>query len=380
MNDIILSVMAFGALAGGLDRLLGNRFGLGTRFEEAFQLLGPIGLSMAGIICLAPLLSRLLSSIVVPLFCVLDLDPGIFGGILAIDMGGYQLAMELALNSQIGRFAGIIVSAIFGCTLVFTIPVGLGTMQEQDRPCFTRGILLGLASMPVGILAGGLVCGLSPLSLLKNTLPILLVCLLLFVGIRRSPGKMAHAFQVLAAFIRQLSTLGLMLGAIQYMTGLPYLQGLAPLSAAMETVCSIAIVMLGSMPLAELLQRMLEIPFAWVGKHTCLNAASTTGLLIGAVSVVPALAMIPRMDDRGKVVNGAFLVCAASTFAAHLGFTVTMEPELVPALLLSKLLGGFLGVVTALIATRNMAPAQLTADVLPLSATKTDCNRERTVL
>ena len=134
------------------------------------------------------------------------------------------------------------------------------------------------------------------------------------------------------------------------------------------------------MPLAELLQRMLKIPFAWVGKHTCLNAASTTGLLIGAVSVVPALAMIPRMDDRGKVVNGAFLVCAASTFAAHLGFTVTMEPELVPALLLSKLLGGFLGVVTALIATRNMAPAQLTADVLPLSATKTDCNPERTVL
>ena len=125
----------------------------------------------------------------------------------------------------------------------------------------------------------------------------------------------------------------------------------------MEVVCSIAIAMLGSMPLAELIQQVLKVPFAWIGKHTGLNAASTTGLLVGVVSVVPALAMIPRMDNRGKVVIGAFLVCGASTFAAHLGFAVAEEPGLIPALLLAKLLGGILGMTLALIVTKKQTCA-----------------------
>ena len=39
MNEIILYCMAFGALIGGIDHILGNRFGYGARFEEAFLLL-----------------------------------------------------------------------------------------------------------------------------------------------------------------------------------------------------------------------------------------------------------------------------------------------------------------------------------------------------
>ena len=35
--------IAFGALVGGIDRLIGNRFGLGERFENGFRLLGSLG-------------------------------------------------------------------------------------------------------------------------------------------------------------------------------------------------------------------------------------------------------------------------------------------------------------------------------------------------
>lgn len=72
-------------------------------------------------------------------------------------------------------------------------------------------------------------------------------------------------------------------------------------------------------------QRLLKRPFAWVGKHTGLNSVSTTGILIGMVSMVPALAMVTRMDKRGNV------VCGSSAFAAHLGFPVSTEPEMVTA-------------------------------------------------
>ena len=62
MNQIIMWIMAVGAVLGGVDRIAGNRFGLGKRFEEGFTLLGPTALSMSGIICLTPLLSRFLRS------------------------------------------------------------------------------------------------------------------------------------------------------------------------------------------------------------------------------------------------------------------------------------------------------------------------------
>lgn len=353
MSQIILNIMAFGALLGGLDHLLGNRFGLGERFEEAFHLLGSIALSMAGIICLAPVLSHWLGTLIVPFFSLFKLDPGMFGGILAIDMGGYQMAMDLCKDPAFGQYAGIIVSAIFGCTIVFTIPVGLGAVGAEDRPYFTKGILFGLVAMPVGLIAGGALCGLPIGRLLWNLLPILLVSSLLIIGLLKHPEGLIRGFQYFAKGIEKLAIGGLMLGAIQYMTRAEWIPGMASLTDAMEVVCSIAIVMLGSMPLAELLQRSLKKPFVWVGKHTGLNSVSTTGLLIGMVSVVPALAMIPRMDKRGKVVCGASVVSSASLFAAHLGFTISTEPELVTALIAAKLLGGITGVILALALTRH---------------------------
>ena len=61
INQIVMFVMACGALLGGFDRLLGNRFGFGEKFEKGFQMLGPVALSMAGIICLSPVLSYVLN-------------------------------------------------------------------------------------------------------------------------------------------------------------------------------------------------------------------------------------------------------------------------------------------------------------------------------
>ena len=71
------------------------------------------------------------------------------------------------------------------------------------------------------------------------------------------------------------------------------------------------------------------------------------------VSATPALAMIPEMNKRGKVVISAALVSCVCTFGAHFAFTNTVAPELVPALLTAKLTGCFLGLVIGLLATRR---------------------------
>lgn len=358
IEQIIMYIMALGALIGGVDHMLGSRFGFGQRFQQAFALLGPIALSMAGIICLAPLLSKGIDFLFSPLCSAIGMDPGIFGALLAIDMGGYSLASELAVDPRIVQFAGIILSSTFGCTVVFTIPVGLAAIRTEDLPDFTRGILLGLLSLPVAIGVGGLLCSLSLPEILWHASPILLLCCILFWGILKHPQAMTGLFQRFADVIRKLAAVGLTLAAVSHISGITFLPDMPPLMEAMNTVCSICIVMLGSMPLAEVLQRVLRKPFQWISRHTGMNAVATTGILLGMVSVTPALAMIPDMDRRGKVVCSAFLVCSAAAFAAHLGFALSVLPESVPAMLAAKLSGGIIGACIALYATRKMSPAR----------------------
>lgn len=355
INQIIQYVIAFGVLLGGADRILGNRFGFGAKFESGFRLLGNIGLSMAGIICLAPLLSQAMGHVVIPLSHAIGIDPGIFGSVLSLDMGGYQLALDLSENAALGNYSAVIVSAIFGCTLVFTIPVGLGTITDEDRPDFTRGILLGFVAMPFAMIAGGLSYGLSMGAIVWNSLPVFLISALLFVGILLRPEAMTKGFRVFARFIQILGTFGLTLAAIRHIAGIELIPGMPKLLDAMATVSSIGISMLGCMPLAELLRRLLKRPCAWVQRKTGLNDVSTTALLLGVVSVSPALAMIPEMDKRGKVVCSASLVCGASVLGSHLAFTMNIHPDMVPQLLCAKLFGWLLGTLVALFATRPKA-------------------------
>ena len=96
-HEILIAVMAVFALLGALDRILGNRFGLGPRFEEGILSMGTLALAMIGIVCLAPVLAKLLKPVVVPIYGALGADPAMFAGtILACDMGGGALEIGRA--------------------------------------------------------------------------------------------------------------------------------------------------------------------------------------------------------------------------------------------------------------------------------------------
>ena len=353
MDRIIMWIMAICALIGGLDRILGSRLGLGKKFEEGFHLMGPTALSMAGIICLVPVFSRLLSGRIASLLLGIGIDPAMFGSLIAIDMGGYQLAHELARDVRVGNFAGVVAAAILGCSISFTIPIGMGMLQGETRRDFARGTLCGFIAIPVSLLLGGLLCGLKLNGILIQGLPVLLLSLLVLLGLWKKQELVIRCFSVFASCISILTTLGLMLGAFDYMTGVEILPGLAPIEEAMAVVSGIAIVMLGSLPFAAILQRILKTPLEWFGRRTGMNSASAAGLLIGMVSVLPAIALVKDMDRRGRIVNAAFFVCAASALAAQLGFTAGVDASMLPALLISKLCGGAAGVCIALLATKK---------------------------
>ena len=94
-HEILIAVMAAFAVAGAIDRIFGNRWGLGKEFEEGILAMGSLALAMVGIVCLAPVLANLLKPVIVPVFAFLGADPAMFAGtILACDMGGGALAVD----------------------------------------------------------------------------------------------------------------------------------------------------------------------------------------------------------------------------------------------------------------------------------------------
>ncbi len=348
-DTIILWIMAAGLLIGAMDRILGNRFDLGTAFEEGFYAMGPLALGMVGMIVLSPVIARLLGPLLVPVFQGIGADPAMFASLLAIDMGGYHLAVELAEDPGIGLFSGLIVSSMLGCTLVFSIPVGLGLIEETDQPFFARGLLAGLVMLPLGSLIGGLVAGFKLPVLLMNLVPVLAFSLLLALGMKVAPDALIASSLRFSRGLVILITVGLASAGFEMITGVVILPGLAPIDEALLVVGRIAVVLLGTFPALRLIIRVLDRPLNRVGRALGMRSTGAAGLVIALANAIPVFKMMPEMSPRGKVINTAWLVSASSTLGAHLGFTAGIAPDMVAAVIVGKLSAGVLAIAYALV-------------------------------
>ena len=73
-HEILIWIMGGFAVLGAIDRILGNRFGMGKEFEDGIIAMGALALAMVGIICLAPVLADLLKVAGKPMQKVADLQ------------------------------------------------------------------------------------------------------------------------------------------------------------------------------------------------------------------------------------------------------------------------------------------------------------------
>ena len=63
--------------------------------------------------------------------------------------------------------------------------------------------------------------------------------------------------------------------------------------------------------------------------------------------------MLKDMNNKGKIINVAWLVAATSTLESHLGFTAGVEIKMIIPVILSKLFAGLCAIIIALIFTRS---------------------------
>ena len=355
-DQLLIALMAVFAVLGAVDRIFGNRFGIGQEFVNGIEAMGSLALAMVGIVCLAPVLAAVLRPVVVPVFSLLGADPAMFAGsILACDMGGGALARELTEDPQAAALGGVITGSMLGATIVFTIPVAMGILREEDRPAMAKGILCGIVTIPVGILVGGLTAGFPLVMVARNLIPIVILAGLIALGLWKAEDKMVRGFTVFGKGVVAVITVGLAAAIVQALTGFVLIPGMADITEGFQTVGTIAIVLAGAFPLVSVVTRLLRKPLMKAGKLLGINDAAAAGLIASLANSIATFGMVGDMNPRGKVVNIAFAVSAAFVFGDHLGFAAGFAPEILPAMILGKLAGGISAVAVALMLTKKDA-------------------------
>lgn len=353
MNYLTVIILIFSIL-GALDKILGNRFGLGKEFEKAFMLLGTMALSMIGMIVISPVLAEFMKPVSEIFAGVLHIDASIIpASLFANDMGGAPLSVEMASDDKIGLYNALVVSSMMGCTVSFTIPFALGLVDKSQHKELLLGLLCGVVTIPIGCFVSGLVCGIPFISLLLLLMPLALFSGIIALGLVTRPKLCIKIFKIFGVFITALITIGLILGIIKFLTGYEVIKGIASIEEGASICVNATVVLSGSFPFMYILSKVLAKPLKAVAKKLEVNEHSVVGIVSCLATSATTFGMMDKMDKKGIVLNSAFAVSGAFVLGGHLAFTMAFDSSYVFPVVLGKLISGVLALVLANIIFRK---------------------------
>lgn len=390
VGSAVIALIMLCAAIGAVASIRDPDHGLGKEFLEGLHSIGHIFIPVAGIMASIPLLSRFVDSFFGPIMTYVGADPAIAAtSLIAVDMGGYQLANRLA-ESREGWIMAMMVGYMAGATIVFSIPVGLAMVDRKDHKYLALGVLSGILSVPVGVLISSVIIALTDpfvraapttegastvqLNLELGAIGLNLIPLIAFVGLialglRLFPNAMIRGFMVFGRLLDAFIKLVLAGCIIEYFTQVfsntvgwrfdPIIADEQDRFRALEVAGYIGIMLAGAFPMVYLIRRYLEKPINRLGEMAGLEGAGAAGILASLANILAMFRLVREMRPQDKVLNIAFAVCAAFLFGDHLSFTANFQPNLIPAVMLGKLGGG---VFAILLAYRLSVPQALELD------------------
>jgi ethanolamine transporter len=376
---VIYIIMAC-AIAGAIASIRNPESGLGKEFIEGIHAIGPIFIPVAGIMASIPYLSEFIRLAAGPLFALVGADPSIAATtIIAVDMGGYQLADALA-GTRDAWIVATVVGYMAGATIIFSIPVGLAMLAKSDHKYMALGIMSGILSVPIGVFIACALIALAGLEvrpdisttgeatyqvaltmaeILRNLLPLIVFCIAIALGLRFVPDAMITGFLWFGRIMYAGITLVLVFSIVEYFTGLfssvfggwgfdPIIADEADQFRALEIAGYIGIMLAGAFPMVYLLTKYLAGPMQAIGSRIGVSPEGAAGLLAAIANIIAMYRLIGKMQPKDKVLAIAFAVCAAFTFGDHLAFAANFQPTMILPLMLGKLTGGAAGFMLAL--------------------------------
>ena len=340
MSAITIVILIF-SFIGAVDYLFGNRLGVGKEFQKAFSLFAPMVLSMLGMIVIAPVIGVWLMPVFEGFYSIFHIDPSIIpASLFANDMGGMQLAQSVCKTEDIGNYNAFIISSMMGCVVSFTIPFSLGLVKKEQHNELFYGLLCGIATIPVGSLVAGLMCGISITALLVNLIPLVVLSAILIVALILVPSICIRCFTVFGFIMKILAIAGLVLSIFTFLTKIeinPYLDTFENAAFICANAC---VTLSGALPFMFVVAKLTRKPLNALGSKLGIDGVSALAVLGTLVTNASSFGVMDQMNKKGVVLNAAFAVSAAFVFGSHLAFTMAFDSAYVAPMIVGKLISG----------------------------------------
>ena len=348
MNAVLI-IMSFFCILGLIDDFIGGKMGVAEDFQSGLTAMGRMCLCYSGFYCVGITLVEKASGAIGTLAEVLPFDPSlIIGCLVSSDCGGLPIAMAMAATPALGIFTGALVGSGLGCSMGYQFPYYLSSLNKQLIPMYMQGAAFGLVTVPVGLLAGGLMIGLELPQLIANILPVAVLCLVMIIGFLMN---MEATLKVLLIITRGILLLTYVLfGAVVLSLFLPGLN-ICDFSLVQE-ICAVVlrtvVVTCGGLVMARLIIRFCHMPVAILGRLLKINDEAVMGLFLSLFNGLAMLPLLTKMDKRGQIMNVAFSVCGAFCLGGQMAFVSAMvDAAAMPAYMVSKLLSGVCAMLVA---------------------------------
>ena len=372
IGTCIIYLIIFSLFLGGVASICNEESPLAKEFSNGLGAIGIIFVPVAGVMASFPYLTSFISSYVTPIFNTIGADPSIAAtSFIAVDMGGYHLAKELAKTNE-SWMLSMVVGCMAGASLVFTIPVALKFLKKEDHQYFAMGSLAGFIAIPFALMVAALIMQFSLVmirpeistqtseliklsfswkQIVMDLTPVTVVCFLIALALYFIPKIIVQMFMYYGYFLEALLKLIFIFSAVEYFTGFfssvlggwgfdPIIADAKDFNRALEVAGYIGIMLAGAFPLMYLLQKYLRVPLEFVSRKLGLSSLALTGLLAASANVLALFVLIPRMTPEDKIKTVAFAVCSAFLVGDHLAFAANYQPSMIPIIIFSKFIGG----------------------------------------
>ena len=349
MSPLTIIILIFSIL-GAIDKLFGNKLGLGKEFEKGFGLFLPMVFSMLGILVVAPALGEWLTPFFGWFYKNFKIDPSIIpASLFANDMGGTTLAKQVGVSESIGNFNAYIVSSMMGCVISFTIPFSLGTVKKDKHKEMFLGILCGIITIPIGCIVAGLMCGIGFLNLIMSLLPLIIFALIIGIVLIFFKDFCIKAFFVFGHFIRCVGMIGLICGIFTFLTKIEINRYFDSFENAAFICVNASVTLSGALPLMFVVSKILNKPLEKIGSKIGIDSVSAVSFLGTMVTNVPTFGVMEKMNKKGVVLNSAWAVSAAFALGGHMAFTMAFDSAFVVPMIAGKIISGIAGVGLAML-------------------------------
>ena len=379
VGTIVTYIIMICCVIGGLSYIKNEQSELGQAFSDGLHAMANLFIPICGLMASVPILTVWIPKIF-GFFGAFGADPVVASAfIMAPDCGSFALATEIGQSASLYP---VIIAIGFMCasTISFNLPIGLSMLEKKDHKYLALGTMSGFLSVPFGVFITSVivmfthpairttfsstgepdyVVMLSIGMILKNLIPLIVICVLLALGLKFFPGGMIKGFQIFGKIWTGILTLVVIASILQHYTGLftdilgigwpfdPILADEENTFRAIELLGTIAMMLTGAFPMVTLIKKYLSKPLSKLGRLAGLDANGSIGL----VACLPnGLALFPYIRDmrpRDKVICLAFLPCAGYCLGDFIAFNVNFQPNLLIPTFVGQVLGGIIGILFA---------------------------------